>query len=252
MPANVHWTPEEIEYLKNNYEKTPYKDISVVLGKTFSAVAHKVKRLGLKKPRGPQEGDVFGRLTIVKKTDFKTRSGNPYYECLCKCGKTHIASNGDLTGGKVSSCGCFRKERLLLPSGEVTLNLYYSRYRNSARNRDLEFLLTKEDFNNIVANPCNYCGNTPILRNFYLNGSGERIKAAIISNISQEAIDRSWVAINGIDRIDSNKGYFVENCVPCCSDCNIAKMEKSIEDFILHCRKIVSYQDSILSLSEKK
>lgn len=38
--------------------------------------------------------------------------------------------------------------------------------------------------------------------------------------------------INGIDRIDSNKDYSKNNCVPCCQMCNIMKNKFSKEDFI--------------------
>lgn len=30
--------------------------------------------------------------------------------------------------------------------------------------------------------------------------------------------------VNGLDRIDSSKGHTKENCVPCCKECNQAKM----------------------------
>lgn len=36
---------------------------------------------------------------------------------------------------------------------------------------------------------------------------------------------------NGIDRVDSSKGYTLDNCVPCCSKCNYAKHEMSVEEF---------------------
>ena len=36
---------------------------------------------------------------------------------------------------------------------------------------------------------------------------------------------------NGVDRIDSNQGYYWENCVPCCEKCNYAKHEMSVKEF---------------------
>ena len=36
----------------------------------------------------------------------------------------------------------------------------------------------------------------------------------------------------GVDRLDSDLGYCVENCVPCCKICNIAKNELSVADFL--------------------
>lgn len=36
---------------------------------------------------------------------------------------------------------------------------------------------------------------------------------------------------NGIDRIDSLKGYILENVVTCCYQCNYAKSDLDIEEF---------------------
>jgi len=44
----------------------------------------------------------------------------------------------------------------------------------------------------------------------------------------------------GIDRIDNNKGYTLENCVPCCQDCNSMKEDKNFFEFIKKCNEIVN------------
>jgi hypothetical protein len=36
---------------------------------------------------------------------------------------------------------------------------------------------------------------------------------------------------NGIDRIDNSQGYIIDNVVPCCTKCNIAKGRQSIQEF---------------------
>lgn len=43
---------------------------------------------------------------------------------------------------------------------------------------------------------------------------------------------------NGIDRKDSGRGYYQENCLPCCKICNVMKSTMSYNDFIEHCIKI--------------
>jgi hypothetical protein len=35
-----------------------------------------------------------------------------------------------------------------------------------------------------------------------------------------------------LDRIDSNKGYILQNVVPCCKRCNVAKNDMTIHEFI--------------------
>lgn len=50
--------------------------------------------------------------------------------------------------------------------------------------------------------------------------------------------------MNGIDRRDPNKGYTVENCVPCCEQCNYAKLDYTEDEYVNHCREVVVFQDS--------
>ncbi len=81
-------------------------------------------------------------------------------------------------------------------------------YRSRAKKTNLEFLLTEEQFLSFWEKPCHYCGEK-------INGIG-------------------------IDRIDNSKGYSIENCVPCCIDCNKMKMTKTVEQFLRKCEIIVS------------
>jgi hypothetical protein len=39
------------------------------------------------------------------------------------------------------------------------------------------------------------------------------------------------MVFNGIDRVDNTKGYTLENCVPCCTRCNLAKHTMSLTAF---------------------
>ena len=70
---------------------------------------------------------------------------------------------------------------------------------------------------------CHYCGIKPNL--VVKNGIGNNIDL-----------------INGLDRINSKKGYTVDNTVTCCSQCNYAKREMDINQFINFIKRIVKYQ----------
>ena len=63
-------------------------------------------------------------------------------------------------------------------------------YKRSAIKRKHAWELTESEFNDIIYSVCMYCGADPV---------------------------------NGIDRIDNEDGYTVENCRPCCKVCNYAK-----------------------------
>ena len=86
----------------------------------------------------------------------------------------------------------------------------YSIYKKSAKKRGLQFNISKEEVINLVSNKCHYCGE--------MNEKKE----------------------NGIDRVDNNIGYIINNCVSCCSVCNYMKGELSKIDFIKYCKNIFS------------
>lgn len=56
-------------------------------------------------------GNKFGRLTCIKRVDHpETIKHGTYWLTKCSCGNEKTVSLGDLRGGGVTSCGCFRKE----------------------------------------------------------------------------------------------------------------------------------------------
>lgn len=106
------------------------------------------------------------------------------------------------------------------------LNVYL--YNSQKANR--EFHLTKEQAMEMFYKPCFYCG---------------------------KEVKKYW--LNGIDRIDNNKHYLVDNVVPCCTVCNELKGKKTMAEFgeliqkeyIVAKRRLELMQENI-SLFEKK
>jgi hypothetical protein len=47
---------------------------------------------------------------------------------------------------------------------------------------------------------------------------------------------------NGIDRIDTHKGYVTSNVVSCCQMCNVMKWKYSKEEFLEHLERILKWQ----------
>lgn len=174
-------------------------------------------------------GDRFGRLLVKRKLpkdEFDTRSvKRTLFVCICDCGNEKIIDAGNLKKG-VKSCGCWQKDNAReLGRKRRTelgfLNNYWGEYRRMAKNRGREFELTREEFISIVSSPCTYCGTEPKIRK------------------TQSTVGIA-VPVNGVDRIDSDKGYTLENTTPCCSVCNKMKLDYHPEEFVLHCVKIVS------------
>ncbi|UDN56629.1 AP2 domain-containing protein [Clostridioides sp. ES-S-0010-02] len=54
----------------------------------------------------------FGRLTAIKSTSKKAKSGHYIWTCQCDCGNKIEIIESSLTTGKTRSCGCLQKEAI--------------------------------------------------------------------------------------------------------------------------------------------
>lgn len=156
-------------------------------------------------------GRKFGRLTAVK--DAGSRRGRRLWLCRCDCGGTTKVVAGVLGIGKTKSCGCLNKEpSVILPKGEAAFNELYANYKCAARYKERVFSLDKHEFRCLTSSNCHYCGVEP-----------------------RQSVDRKnsngIYVYNGIDRVDSTKGYVTSNCVSCCKQCNIAKHNFTAQEF---------------------
>jgi len=171
----------------------------------------------------------YGRLTVIKEYKTRTKSGRSQrrFLCLCDCGKETDVEKGKILAGITKSCGCLREETYKkwadnrrLGFGESAMNQVYGVYKKSAVIRGHEFLLTKDDFLEIVTKPCIYCGSS-------------------LSNMLDKKDGYGSFKYTGIDRYDNNLGYTKENSVPCCSICNRIKTNLSIDFMYNHLQKII-------------
>lgn len=139
-----------------------------------------------------------------------------HWLCRCRCGVEKVIQGALLTSGNTKSCGCWSREaaRLhALPHGTASRNLVLAGYRHKAAKSKIQFLITPEQFSRITVKPCFYCG-------------------AEISNLHKSQHGTGDFAYNGLDRIDSKKGYSINNVVPACRRCNFAKSNRSQGEFI--------------------
>jgi hypothetical protein len=173
-------------------------------------------------------GKRFGRFVAIKihhtKQKFRKgiKTGNDYYWlCKCDCGKEKVTLNARLLAGRTKSCGC--KTMLDREPGQSGLNLLFKQYKHHATKKERDFLLTIEQFKELTGKKCHYCGELPS----YTMGR-------MMSKYAQ-------YTYNGIDRIDSSKGYSLDNVLPCCGTCNTMKMGLSYDDFISKVKKISNH-----------
>ena len=165
-------------------------------------------------------GHKKGRLTVLGYSHSHTQpSGQKraMWRVKCDCGTEKTLSTSNLTHGNIVSCGCKLKEgNNRKPPGEASFNAVYRSYADRAKNhkKRLVFELTKDEFRTLTDAPCHYCGAI----------SSCESKAKPSSN-------GSYVR-NGIDRLNSDIGYILPNCVSCCKTCNIMKRELPYDAFM--------------------
>lgn len=169
-------------------------------------------------------GQKFGRLTVLKYVRNNKRGS--LWECMCDCeNKTiKIIRGGHLKNGHTRSCGCLKIFRT--NKGESGFNSLFYIYKRNAKNRDLEFNLTREEFSGLTQQNCYYCGEEP---------------KQVVGTKRNNKKDWAKYIYNGIDRVNNDKGYIIENCVPCCRKCNRAKDIMSIEEFYEWIKKLMEY-----------
>jgi hypothetical protein len=108
-----------------------------------------------------------------------------------------------------------------LPVGEARIRSYYGDYKRTSKHNDRVFEITLDEFKELALSDCHYCG-VPPCRPY----KPSKIKF------------NGHLMVNGIDRKDSSIGYVRGNCVPCCTDCNSAKMKMGYEQFRAHIVRI--------------
>jgi hypothetical protein len=178
----------------------------------------------------------YGYLTVIEKDAADPKAG---YKCLCICNKIVYKDKYYLLNGRPKSCGCKRGFLLSVkhtkPNSEAQFNNIFTQYKGGAKIRNLNFLLSFDEFKSIITENCYYCGEPPHIYNI----RGRSSKAAKNYNIVP-------IYHNGIDRIDSKQGYSIENCVPCCKNCNRVKSDLTYNEFIEYIdRLLVKYYNQL-------
>lgn len=197
---------------------------------------HRIKSCGCKRMKNSgmygyerMEGKIVRDIIAIEKTDNHS-NGYVIWKAKCLlCETVHEFPSYYFTRNHVScKCEAWQKKysektgRKYLPNYQSHVNIIYNNYRRSAKDRNLTFNLTKEEFREIIEQDCSYCGAKPRVRHTIKSLYGE-------------------YSSNGVDRVDSSIGYEKDNCVPCCSMCNMAKSNHSKEDFLNWIKRVYEY-----------
>jgi hypothetical protein len=114
--------------------------------------------------------------------------------------------------------------------GSASFSALFNKCKHSAKKRNLDFSLSTDEHKTLISQLCHYCGEPPIKYNSYLKNGG--LCQVRPNRYGALTIERNWVEANGIDRINNNEGYTIDNCVPCCGRCNYLKCDTSYDEFL--------------------
>lgn len=174
-----------------------------------------------------ETGNKYGRLTVLSFT--KTDSnGVACWLCRCDCGNETTVRGTNLRQKNTVSCGCYQREHKWgLRDGNSILQLAATKvwhtYKYHAERRNYIWKLTKKQVEEIIIQVCHYCG---VENSNVFKGRGAGYK------------DFHY---NGIDRVNNNLGYTIDNIVPCCYTCNMTKRTSSKEEFLTWVKRVYDY-----------
>jgi hypothetical protein len=163
----------------------------------------------------------FNKLTALH--FVRTRNHRTIWKFICDCGNVVETLASAVKCGEIKSCGCLQKfavsEHTRIhgghnkqPKGQAAFNNLYSLYKRTAKKNNKEFELTPEQFRSLTSSKCYFCGKVPY-------------------NEHRPPSFNGGYLFNGIDRINNNVGYILENCVPCCTLCNYTKRNLTLIEF---------------------
>ena len=174
-------------------------------------------------------GNRHGRWLVLKRAVTPHDRAGVYWLCQCDCGQTKVVRGTILRKGGSKSCGCLQREmssgRPCKPHGVAAFNNLFSLYRSGARQRDLKWQIPKTKFKELTSSSCFYCGVKPF-REALPRGNG----------------NTGSYLYNGLDRVNNEHGYTLDNVVPCCWECNDIKHAQPVKEFMGWINRLVKYQ----------
>lgn len=174
-------------------------------------------------------GTKIGRWTVIENDLVRTFPTQTQRACRvrCECGTEAVRTYGELRCGRSPSCGCKSKERSI----EAVWKQFYAKFR-----REWDCHLTLPQVKALVQLPCVYCGKEPSNR--------FRVRYKVDGRYQRGVEPSLELLTNGLDRVDSTKGYVLGNVVPCCFECNRMKSNHPISHWFSLMERIRSYNSS--------
>ena len=226
LPTKGKFQQHEDIFLKQNYKTKSLKYMSLHLNRTKKSISRRLSLLEYKRPR-PLIKDIsnekFGKLFVLKFSGQIYKDGQALWECECDCGNIVYITGGHLRYGHTKSCGCLKHtSKSNSPCwkgfGEISGG-FWCEIKNSARKRDITITIVIKDIWNLFLQQDRKCA----LTNLPLKFGSKRLKEETTASL---------------DRIDSSKGYTIDNVQWLHKTVNKMKMDLTQDEFVEFCKLI--------------
>ena len=166
-------------------------------------------------------GDVNSFNVKIVSGPHKIRNHNSW-DFLCPfCKKTFLAPTTNFP--KAKSCYQCRGMVKRKSSESVTWRNHYLLVAGRKIAKEKGFDLTEQQFKEISSRNCFYCNAKPTPTKGHRKWS-------------------TYILTNGLDRTDSSMGYLYKNVVACCKWCNMAKSDRTVEEFKKWVEQLAKHQ----------
>jgi hypothetical protein len=169
--------------------------------------------------RSLKVGQRFDKVVI---TGFIVDEHNNFrVKCLCDCGNEFLSRTGLLKNNDTNSCGCSPNSQWKGCGKLSGISLY--RIKRNAKVRNIPFLITDQEIWNLFIKQKGICALSGLPIEINVRGKNTA----------------------SLDRIDSLKGYTLDNVQWVHKDINLMKMDFSQDRFIELCKKVIQKMGEI-------
>ena len=171
----------------------------------------------------PVLGQKFGDWEVISENTEKYKRWYKFH-VRCKCGNEKFVPSNTLRTGRSTCCRNCGTDKHYKGIGNLS-STFFSRILEGARVRNIEVSITMEDVLDLLEKQDYKCALSGIPLIMSKTFSKDRTKQVSSTTAS-------------LDRIDSSKGYVLENVQWVHKDINNIKQDYTVEELIQYCKLI--------------
>jgi hypothetical protein len=173
------------------------------------------------------------RFYVVLEKFYDKVNDSMRIKIQCECGNIVEKGSSHLISCKTCGHGCpistairsangkvKMANKKLLDPGVSGLKRLFGVYKTRAKKFNYAFEIDLDVFKELTSSNCYYCDEPPAM-----------VYQHQILTVSDRSRLNSQYIYNSLDRVDSDKGYTLDNVRPCCKLCNTMKMHHPEEEF---------------------